>query len=156
MRAFAIAVVILSLAVLGFAVWWEWTPLHKGGYVRANERLIAQLKAYPGATATGRFTSGYDNSTANCDNPACFDVARTKGFETSVSYTLPRKVQTFAIVAWYARQLRDWADFTVAGIPRWRRGDQVIAVSTPVWPDEPTTREYSVGADAHWARRVGE
>ena len=156
MRAFAIAVAILSLTVLGVAVWWEWTPLHKGGYVRDNEHLIAQLKAYPGATVAGRYTSGYDNSTVNCDNPACFDIARTKGYETGVSYTLPRKVQVYAIVAWYARQLKDWADFTVAGVPRWRRGDQVLTVSTTYGQDEPTTSEYSVSADAHWARPVGE
>lgn len=149
MRNIAIALAILSLVGLGFVVWWEWTPLHKSSHVQANERLLAELKPYPRSRVSGEETSGYDNSSCRSSmTAACFDLARTAGYETGISYELPRKVDTTQIAAWYDRQLRGWVPSQGGSDSTWRRGTKVITVE---WFEEPAAREYWVSADAHWA-----
>src|SRR4051794_6419357 len=74
---------------------WYWVPIQKPRYVRANDRLIAGLRPFPGARVDTRRTRWY---THGCPTVVCLRPERTIGYESDVTYVLRRPVRASAVV----------------------------------------------------------
>jgi hypothetical protein len=79
-------------------------------YIRANERVIAQLPLYPGAVAgsqvrrTGSFDD-YEPPEGDLGIPE-IHFPPPDGWQTSLTYRLPRRIDRRRIASFYERWLR--------------------------------------------------
>jgi hypothetical protein len=129
-----------------------------GGDVRANERLLALARPYPGAVEISRQSAPY--------YPKSGDLVPPLGHTTVVSYRLPRHVPPQAVVAYYVRELTGWNHTTrlascrrgatpsltaCAGFVDFRRGRAVVelqlaGLAAAAGPAS-SARSYSVAVD---------